>query len=277
MKYQNNIIFKVAITVIGSFLIAAAFNLFLLPHGVLSSGVSGIALLLHILTDFDAGILNLLLNIPLIMLGIWKLNRSIIINTVLSVIFISLFMTFIPITKVSQELFVNVIFGGVLVGIGVGIILKYSGTTGGMDIVAMIISQQSNMSIGLVMTILNGIIILCSGFFFNWNIALMTLLSIYITGKTVDMIFTSHIKLTATIVTSNLDAVKQGLIDEIYRGITISEVYGGYSNNKQHMITMVLTRYELQDVISIAKENDPKCFINVYQTTEVHGNFARNN
>lgn len=277
MKYQNNVVFKVAITVIGSFLIAAAFNLFLLPHGVLSSGVSGIALLLHILTNFDAGILNLLLNIPLIILGIWKLNRSIIVNTVLSVIFISLFMTFIPITKVSEELFVNVIFGGVLVGIGVGIILKYSGTTGGMDIVAMIISQHSNMSIGLVMTILNGIIILCSGFFFNWNIALMTLLSIYITGKTVDMIFTSHIKLTATIVTSNIEAVKQGLIDEIYRGITITEVTGGYSNNKQHMITMVLTRYELQDVIRIAKENDPKCFINVYQTTEVHGNFARNN
>ncbi|WP_414050741.1 YitT family protein [Macrococcus animalis] len=276
MNYQNNFIFKTLVTVFGSFLISFAFNVFLLPNDVLSSGVGGLALLFNKLINVDAGLLNLLLNLPLLILGFIKLKKSVMYNTVLSVAVVSFFLTVIPTKSVSDELFVNVIFGGVIVGIGVGIILKYSGTTGGMDIVAMIISQNSNISIGLIMTILNGVIIICSGFLFDWNLALMTLLSIYITGKTVDTIFTSNIKLTVNIITSNYEGVRQGLIDEVYRGITVMDVYGGYSNDKKHMITMVLTRYELPNVIKIAKSHDENCFINVYETTEVHGNFARN-
>ncbi|MCG7419073.1 hypothetical protein BHU61_08485 [Macrococcus epidermidis] len=276
MNYQDNLLFKTFITIVGSFLIAFAFNVFLLPNDVLSSGIGGLALLLNKLLHVDAGLLNLLLNLPLLILGFMKLNKSVMYNTILSVIVVSFFLTVIPTESIANELFVNVIFGGVIVGIGVGIILKYSGTTGGMDIVAMIISQNSNISIGLIMTILNGIIIICSGFLFDWNLALMTLLSIYITGKTVDTIFTSNIKLTVNIITSNYEGVRQGLIDEIYRGITVTDVYGGYSNDKKHMITMVLTRYELPNVIKIAKTHDENCFINVYETTEVHGNFARN-
>ena len=276
MNYQDNLLFKTFITIVGSFLIAFAFNVFLLPNDVLSSGIGGLALLLNKLLHVDAGLLNLLLNLPLLILGFMKLNKSVMYNTILSVIVVSFFLTVIPTESIANELFVNVIFGGVIVGIGVGIILKYSGTTGGMDIVAMIISQNSNISIGLIMTILNGIIIICSGFLFDWNLALMTLLSIYITGKTVDTIFTSNIKLTVNIITSNYEGVRQGLIAEIYRGITVTDVYGGYSNDKKHMITMVLTRYELPNVIKIAKTHDENCFINVYETTEVHGNFARN-
>lgn len=277
MDYQNNFIFKTFITLLGSFLIAFAFNVFLLPNDVLSSGIGGLALLLNKLTRIDAGLLNLLLNLPLLVLGFLKLKKSVMYNTLLSVTFVSVFLTIIPTQSIAEELFLNVIFGGVIVGIGVGIILKYSGTTGGMDIVAMIISQNSNISIGLIMTILNGIIVICAGFLFDWNLALMTLLSIYITGKTVDTIFTANIKLTVNIITSNYESIRGALIKEIHRGFTVTDIYGGYSNDQKQMITMVLTRYELPNVIRIAKAHDQNCFINVYETTEVHGNFARNN
>lgn len=277
MDYQNNFIFKTFITLLGSFLIAFAFNVFLLPNDVLSSGIGGLALLLNKLTRIDAGLLNLLLNLPLLVLGFLKLKKSVMYNTLLSVAFVSVFLTIIPTQSIAEELFLNVIFGGVIVGIGVGIILKYSGTTGGMDIVAMIISQNSNISIGLIMTILNGIIVICAGFLFDWNLALMTLLSIYITGKTVDTIFTANIKLTVNIITSNYESIRGALIKEIHRGFTVTDIYGGYSNDQKQMITIVLTRYELPNVIRIAKAHDQNCFINVYETTEVHGNFARNN
>lgn len=277
MDYQNNFIFKTFITLLGSFLIAFAFNVFLLPNDVLSSGIGGLALLLNKLTRIDAGLLNLLLNLPLLVLGFLKLKKSVMYNTLLSVAFVSVFLTIIPTQSIAEELFLNVIFGGVIVGIGVGIILKYSGTTGGMDIVAMIISQNSNISIGLIMTILNGIIVICAGFLFDWNLALMTLLSIYITGKTVDTIFTANIKLTVNIITSNYESIRGALIKEIHRGFTVTDIYGGYSNDQKQMITMVLTRYELPNVIRIDKAHDQNCFINVYETTEVHGNFARNN
>lgn len=277
MNYKENVFFKSFITVIGSFLIAFAFNVFLLPNNVLSSGIGGIAMIFNKLTHIDAGLLNLLLNLPLVILGFMKLKKSVMYNTVLSVVVVSFFLTVLPSKSIADEVLLNVIFGGVIVGIGVGLILKYSGTTGGMDIVAMIISQNSNISIGFVMTVLNGLIILCAGFLFDWNLALMTLLSIYITGKTVDTIFTSNMKLTVSIITSKYEAVRQNLINEVYRGFTVSEVYGGYSDDKKHMITIVITRYELPNVIRIVKSHDENCFINVYETTEVHGNFARIN
>ena len=275
MKLQDHALFKLVITIVGSLVTAISFNFFLIPHGVLSSGISGLALLFHILFSIDTGLINLLLNLPLVILGFLKLQRSIMINTILSVGFISLFLTLIPVIQISKEPIVDVIFGGVLCGLGVGIILKYSGTTGGMDIVAMLISQRSNISIGLVMTILNGIIVMCSGFFLGWDIALMTLLSIYITGKTIDTIFTAHIKLTINVITTHGEAIKQAYIENIYRGMTIVDTQGGYSNKPGQMIMMVLTRYELQDAVRIAKEIDPNCFINVYETTEVHGHFAK--
>ncbi|GGB09127.1 YitT family protein [Macrococcus hajekii] len=275
MRIQDHLIFKTLITIIGSFIIAISFNLFLLPHHVLSSGLSGAALLIHILTSYNTGIINLLINLPLIILGFFKLPRQVMLQSLLSVAVISFFLSIIPIIKISPEPLVDVIFGGVLCGAGVGIILKYSGTTGGMDIIAMIISRQSNISIGAIMTILNGIIVLCSGFFLGWSSALTTLVSIYITGKAIDTIFTSHIKLTINIVTSEGEAVRQALIASIRRGMTISDTRGGYTGKPAQMIVMVLTRYELQDAIRVAKEADPHCFINVYETTEVHGNFAK--
>ncbi|TDM02239.1 YitT family protein [Macrococcus carouselicus] len=275
MRLQDHFIFKLLVTVIGSLIIAVSFNLFLLPHNVLSGGLSGAALLIHLLTSWDTGLVNLLINLPLLILGFMNLPRQVMLQTILSVSIISIFLTLIPITKISSEPVVDVIFGGVLCGIGVGTILKYSGTTGGMDIIAMIISRQSNISIGMIMTILNGIVVLCSGFFLGWSNALTTLLSIYITGKAIDTIFTSHIKLTINIVTSKGEAVRQALIASITRGMTISDSYGGYTGQPTQMIMMVLTRYELQEAIRVAKEADPDCFINVYETTEVHGQFAQ--
>jgi len=274
MRIQDHFLFKLLVTIIGSFVIAISFNLFLLPHNVLSSGLSGVALLVHILTSLDTGIINLLINLPLIILGFIKLPRQVMIQTILSVSLISFFLSVIPVTQVSTEPLIDVIFGGVLCGLGAGIILKYSGTTGGMDIIAIIISQHSNISIGGIMTALNGVIVLCSGFFLGWSNALTTLLSIYITGKAIDTIFTSHIKLTINIVTTEGEAVRQALIASITRGMTITDTYGGYTRNPTQNIMMVLTRYELADAIRVTKEADPNCFINVYKTTEVHGQFA---
>ncbi|KAA1039600.1 YitT family protein [Macrococcus equipercicus] len=273
---MKSTVLKYMITVIGSLIIAISFNVFLLPHGVLSSGISGLALLFHILFNIDTGLLNILLNLPLLILGYMKLQKSMMWNTIFCVIMVSVFLSIVPVIQVSDNPLLDVVFGGVILGIGIGIILKFSGTTGGMDIIAILISQRSNVPIGLILTLLNGIIVLSSGYFFDWGIALLTLLSIYISGKTIDTIYTSHIKLTVNIVTTQGEAIKAALIDNIYRGMTIMDAHGGYSNEPRQVIMMVLTRYELKDVIQICKAIDGDSFIHVYETTEVHGNFAHN-
>jgi uncharacterized membrane-anchored protein YitT (DUF2179 family) len=206
---------KNLIVIIGSLIVAFAFNFFLVPYGILSSGISGIAILIGLITPFDIGLMNLLLNLPLLVLGYYKLGKMITINTLVCVLSLSVFLYLLPAVPVTDNILLSTIFGGIIGGIGVGIILKSSGTPGGLDIIAIILSRTGNLSVGLLLTGMNGIIVLISGTAFSWNIALYTLLSIYLTGKMIDTIHTDHIKLTMQIVTSKGELIRKERITRI--------------------------------------------------------------
>lgn len=268
---------KNLIVILGSLIVAFAFNFFLVPHEILSSGISGIAILLGILTPFDTGIYNFLLNIPLLILGYFKLGKTIVVNTLVCVASLSLFLFLLPIMPITENVLLSSVFGGGISGIGIGIILKYAGTSGGLDIIAIIVSRVSTFSIGLLLTAMNGVIVLISGFVFDWEIALYTMLSIYITGKMIDTIFTDHVKLTMQIVTTEGEAIRQELLDSIYRGITITKGFGGYTMEEKDILMMVLTRYETMHVKKIVRKHDENAFINIYETVEVDGKFSVNN
>ena len=267
---------KNVIIVIGSLIVAFAFNFFLVPYGILSSGISGIAILVGLVTPFNTGLLNLLFNLPLVVLGYFKLGKTITINTMICVVALSIFLYLLPVVQVTDNILLSTVFGGALGGIGVGLILKFAGTSGGLDIIAIMISRISNVSIGLLLTAMNGVIVLISGAVFNWDIALYTLLSIYLTGKMIDTIFTNHVKLTMQIVTTKGDLISDDLLHSIYRGITITEGFGGYTQEKKQIIMMVVTRYETLQIKKIVRKHDEHAFINIFETVEVDGNFANN-
>ena len=267
---------KNVIIIISSLIVAFAFNFFLVPYGILSSGISGIAILVGLVTPFNTGLLNLLFNLPLVVLGYFKLGKTITINTMICVVSLSVFLYLLPVVQVTDNILLSTVFGGALGGIGVGFILKFAGTSGGLDIIAIMISRVSNVSIGLLLTAMNGVIVLISGAVFNWDIALYTLLSIYLTGKMIDTIFTNHVKLTMQIVTTKGDLVRDDLLHSIYRGITITEGFGGYTQEKKQIIMMVVTRYETLQIKKIVRKHDEHAFINIFETVEVDGNFAHN-
>ncbi|BAQ09380.1 hypothetical protein OXB_0908 [Bacillus sp. OxB-1] len=267
---------KNLIVVVGSLIVAFGFNFFLVPYGILSSGLSGIAILIGLVTPFDIGLMNLLLNLPLLIWGYFKLGRLITVNTLVCVVSLSVFLYLLPVHPVTDNILLSVIFGGLIGGIGVGMILKYSGTSGGLDIIAIVLSRTSNVSVGLLLTAMNGVIVLISGMAFDWNIALYTLLSIYLTGKMIDAIHTDHIKLTMQIVTTEGEAIRKDLIRSIYRGITITEGFGGYTQETKQILMTVVTRYETMEIKKIVRNHDEKAFINIYETVEVDGKFASN-
>lgn len=267
---------KYLIVIISSFIISFAFNFFLVPHEVLSSGLSGIAILIGLITPFDIGLLNFLLNLPIIILGYYKLGKEITLNTLICVISLSIFLYVLPVHALAENTLLSAIFGGVIGGVGVGLILKYSGSSGGLDIIAIIISRTSNVSVGLLLTAMNGVIVLFSGFIFGWDLALYTLLSIYITGKIIDAVHTNHIKLTMQIVTTKGEQIRQELLQSIYRGITITDGYGGYTLEKKQILMIIVTRYETIKVKEIVRKHDGKAFINIFETVEVDGEFAKN-
>lgn len=267
---------KNIIVITGSLIVAFAFNFFLVPYGILSSGISGIAILIGLVTPFDIGLMNLLLNLPLLILGYYKLGKVTTINTIICVISLSVFLSLLPSVAVTDNILLSTIFGGIISGVGIGIILKFSGTSGGLDIIAIILSRTSNISIGLLLTGMNAVIVIISGAVFNWNIALYTLLSIYLSGKLIDTIHTDHIKLTMQIVTSKGEVIREDLLKSIYRGITITEGYGGFSKEKKQIIMIVVTRYETMQIKKIVRKHDENAFINIFETVEVDGLFANN-
>lgn len=267
---------RIVIVILGSLTVAVAYNLFLIPNHILSSGLSGIAIMLGIITPLNTGLLNLLLNLPLLILGVLKLGKQFIFLTILSVVMLSIGLYIVPIKEISTEPLLSSLFGGVLTGIGVGFIFRASGSSGGFDIIAMLLAKKKDFPLGTLISIMNAVVVIISGFVFTWDAALYTLVTIYATGKVIDTIYTKHIKLTLMIITNKGEQLKDKLLTNLYRGITMMDGEGAYSGEKRKILMTVITRYELTDVKNLINEVDPHAFVNITVTTEVIGSFHRN-
>ncbi len=260
---------------VGSLILAASFNLFLIPHHVLSSGLSGISMMIGMLTPMDTGLANLLLNLPLLVLGYFKLGKTFIGKTILSVMVISGALSIIPVYMVSHNDILSSIFGGAAAGLGIGIVFRSGGSTGGIDIIGMIVTRKKDFPIGMLLSVMNAVIILASGFLFDWDTALTTLVSIYTTGKVIDTVYTHHMKLTLTIITGKGEEMKKQLLQNIYHGLTIMDGVGAYSNERRNVLLTVISRYELAQVKILISKVDPTAFVNITETVEIVGLFHR--
>ena len=272
---------KLAVVAAGSLLGALAMNLFLIPANIYSSGFTGIAQLLSkVLSDnspihVSLGFLLLLLNIPVAILGWKKVGKSFTVYSFISVALSSLFLTLVPIKQVSGDILLNAVFGGVIQAVGVGITLKWGASTGGVDIIAMVLSRMKDKPIGPYMLVINGVIIITAGYLYGWEKALYTLVTLYTSTRVIGAIHTRHAKLTALIITKEADVMKKAIQEKLVRGITILPAKGAFSNESREMLMIVITRYELFDLERILKEVDPNAFTNIIQTTNIYGFFRK--
>lgn len=272
---------RIIVVILGSLLLALSLNFFLIGAHVYASGFTGAAQLLSsVFKDFlniklSTGILLFLFNVPVFILGWFKVGKGFTIYSIISVIFASLFLEMIPIVVISEDIILNAVIGGVIGGAGIGLTLKWGASTGGMDIVAMVLSRKQDKPIGTYFLLLNGIIIVFAGILYEPENALYTLLTLYITTRVIDTIHTSHEKVTAMIITRKSKELQQAIHNKMVRGITILQVKGAYTKEEKNMMYLVITRYELYDLEKIIKEIDPHAFTNIVQTTEVFGFFKR--
>lgn len=272
---------RIAVVIFGAFLVAVSLNFFLIGANVYSSGFSGAAQLLSsVFKDFSSinistGILLLILNIPVLIIGWFKIGKGFTIYSILSVGFTTFFLELLPVVTVSEDIILNAVVGGVLSGAGVGISFKYGASTGGMDIVAMILSRLQDKPVGLYFLTLNAVIIFFAGVLYEPENALYTMLTLYITTIVIDALHTRHQKVTVLIVTYKADDLQEAIHREMVRGITIIPTKGAYSKKDSNMLYLVITRYELYDLEKIISEVDPMAFTNIMQTTNVLGFFRK--
>ncbi|MBC8080134.1 MAG: YitT family protein [Gorillibacterium sp.] len=264
----------VLVIVLSAFLIAISLNLFLIPHQLLSGGVAGVASISGYFTNWNISLVYFLLNVPLILWG-WKaVGKRYIIFSFLSVVSTTWFMQVIPIRTVTVDPTLGAVFGGIIGAVGIGFSLRAGGSTGGFDIIGSIVTRKRDVPMGTLLFILNGAVILILGFYKNWDLALYSMLSTFVKGKVVDTIHVRHIKVTCFIITKNKDRMLERL-RKLPHGITCVETQGGYSEEGNHMLMTVTTRYELAALRKAAIESDPHAFMNVMETTEIVGRFAR--
>lgn len=273
---------RVIVVFIGAVLNAIALNFFLIGANVYASGFTGIAqLTASVFSDFfdiqgiSTGIILFILNIPVAILGWLKVGRGFTLYSALSVVFTTIILEFLPVLTLSNDIMLNAVFGGVIGGAGVGLTLKYGASTGGSDVIAMVLSRMKDKPIGGYMIMINAGIIFLAGILYEPENALYTLLALYVTTRVIDGLHTRHEKVTAMIVTRKAEDLQRAIHEVMIRGITIIPARGAFTKEERDMMVLVVTRYELYDLERIINEVDPAAFTNIVQTTGVMGSFRR--
>jgi len=272
---------KIIIVIFGALLNAASLNLFLIPADVYASGFTGVSQLIsRTLEEFtpfyiSTGVLLLLLNIPVAILGWMKVGRSFTLYSFLSVAATTFFLTVIPLYHMSNDILLNAVFGGVIAAVGVGLKLKWGASTGGLDIVAMLLSRMKDRPVGIYFFTLNSVIIISAGLIYGWEKALYTLVALYASTRVIDAIHTRHEKLTAMIITKKAEELKKAIHGKLVRGITTIPAKGAFTNESKDMMIIVVTRYELYDLEHLIKDVDPNAFTNIVETAGIFGFFRK--
>lgn len=262
---------KPLIIVTGAIVAAFGYSFFQIPFNLAAGGISGIGIIINHFTGWFPGILYLLINIPLLILGYFYLGRwQFLIYTMLAVLVFSiatdLFITFLPaiLTEypITTNMLLSAIYAGLVSGIGVGIIYRAGGTVGGTGIVGRIIQQKTGIPLSQVYLYTDGVIILAAGFVFDWEIALHALLTLFLNGLASDFALEGPSTVrTVIIITDRPEALNQALMTGLRRGVSYWQITGGYTSQTHFMILCTIYRPQVIELKQIVASVDPRAFV----------------
>ena len=277
---HSNYATKISTSIVYAITASAAVNFFYEPGNIYSSGVTGIAQIIGTLAQSAFGIkipvalALLLLNLPLFILGWFRISPKFTIFTGITVLLTSVFMQIIPVQVLSTDPIINAIFGGVVMGAGGGYALRNGLSSGGLDFITIAIRKKTGKTIGSLSIIFNSFILLAAGLLFGWQYAFYSALAIFVSGKVMDAVFTKQKKMQVTIVTSCAEEVIHGIHGKMRRGITIiNGAEGAFRYDRQKVLITVVTRYELPLLKQIMRETDPHAFVSIADNVQILGRF----
>ena len=268
---------KLVIAASYAFLSAVSVNLFWVPGGIYANGVTGFAQLVVALSGkfhlpmLDLATLVLLINVPLLVIAWFKIDRKFTIFTIIAVFLTSVFMKLIPVMALTNDPVICTVFGGVIHGLGVGITLNSGFSTGGLDIIGILVSKVTTRSIGTIFTAFNLAIEFIAGFVFGWRYALYSAITVFINGRVVDFVNTKERKVQLLIVTKHANEMLRRIQDNHQSGITvINHAQGGYYHESQDILLLVVTSHELNAISSVVKKVDQLAFMSITKGIETN-------
>ena len=261
--------------VTGTLVTALSFNLFILPHEIAPGGVSGIGALIYYVSghSIPVGVTIIALNIPLFAASLKMLGGRFGIRTLLATILLSVFIDYIKVPSLSDNALLASVYGGVLMGFGLGLVFRGNATTGGTDLMARLVHRWvHSIGISWVLFAIDSLVVVASGILLGPDKALYALVTLFITSKMIDLVLEGLNQSKAFfIITAHTEAIVGRILQEMDRGATLLKGRGAYTGEDRDVILCVLNRVQVTRLKALVKEEDPAAFVLVADVREAMG------
>ncbi|MED3822358.1 YitT family protein [Priestia flexa] len=264
---------QIVYVMVGASIVAIAFNIFLLPNRIASGGVSGISTILNALFNWSPAYVQWAFNVPLFLLGAlllgWQFGAKTLIGTVFLPFVVLLTSDIEPATT---DPLLGALFGGIGVGVGLGLVFRGHASTGGTDLAAQIIHKYTSLSLGICVALIDGLIVIAAAFVFDLERGLYALIGLYVTSKTIDLVQVGVGRSKMVLIITNKEKeVRHEILHTIDRGVTRLSAYGGYTDEERPILMVVVEQTEFTKLKQTVKAIDPSAFVIVADASEVLG------
>ena len=275
------------ISIFGAFLYAAGINLFVVPAGLYTGGVMGVCQVIRtILAEFFhldfgnldiAGIIYYIINVPIFIIAFTRLGRKFFAKTLITVTAITVFMSVIPPVVIVEDVMAACIVGGIVSGAGVGILLRMGSSGGGMDVVGVLLTKwKRDFSVGNLTLLVNLVLYGTCLFLFDVEVVVYSIIYAAVYSVAMDKMHTQNINVEVNVITkADTTALEKEVFQELGRGITKWSALGAYTYDRSHVLYIMLSKYEVNQLKTIIHKYDPNAFIVVNEGVSVDGNYLK--
>ncbi|MEI2360021.1 YitT family protein [Priestia megaterium] len=267
------IVKRMLFILVGALLMAVGLEFFLVPNEVIDGGIVGISIILSHLTDVQIGFYIFVLNLPFFFIGYKQIGKTFALSTLLGVIILSIATSiFHDLPVLTGDPLLATVFGGIVLGVGVGIVIRYGGSLDGTEILAILFNKRTPFSVGETIMFFNLFILGSAGFVFGWDRAMYSLMAYFIAFKTIDIVIQGlDESKSAWIISEQYEQIGEAILARLGRGVTYLNGKGAYTGDDKKVIFCVITRLEEAKLKAIIDEIDPSAFFAVAAIAEVRG------
>ncbi len=257
----------------GAIMMAIGIEMFLVPNLIMDGGIVGISIILSNLTSLKLGLFLFLLNIPFFFLGYKQIGKTFALSTVFGIAVLSVASTFLhPVEAVTNDVLLAAVFGGIALGAGVGMVIRYGGSLDGTEVLAILINKKLPFSVGEIVMFFNVFIFTWGGFVFGWDRAMYSVLAYFIAFKTIDVVIQGlDESKSAWIISDQYQEIGEAIIARLGRGVTYLNGEGAYTGENKKVIFCIINRLEEAKLKSIVEDMDEGAFLAVADIAEVRG------
>ncbi|MGF2616426.1 YitT family protein [Rossellomorea vietnamensis] len=269
----KKIIKRAFFVLLGAIMMALGIEVFLVPNMIMDGGIVGISIILYNLTGIKLGVFIFLLNIPFFFLGYKQIGKTFAVSTVFGITILSLATNYLhTVAAFTSDMLLATVFGGIVLGAGVGLVIRYGGALDGSEILAILLNKRFPFSVGEFIMLFNVFIFTWGGFVLGWDRAMYSVLAYVIAFKTIDIVIDGFDESKSAWIISDKDQeIGDAILARLGRGVTYLKGEGGYSGDDKKVIFCIVTRLEEAKLKSIVEEMDPTAFLAVADINEVRG------